>query len=231
MRSQTTYRAPDCASGKPGLPAPSESYAISKGGALLKLKNVLPGLMFFSLTFTASGQGEAPPKRDQYVLVPPEIGLVTVAFQPNSPILFENAQWYVGVEGGRFYSYDVRNRGNKPIRWIAVGDSTGNRWSWGITPGEQPIRTGDLIPSWGKHPATEIVSLTDELRQRLKLHGAMRGITVLMVIRVEFADGTVYDEEPVYKALLTYIENLQAKLDHRDQLIRKTKRKDRPDKQ
>ncbi|HKO42013.1 MAG TPA: hypothetical protein VJU84_01880 [Pyrinomonadaceae bacterium] len=197
---------------------------------MLKLNSVLAGLMMFCVTFTAFGQGEAPPKKDQYVLVPREVGLVTVAFQPNSPIQFENAQWYVGVEGGRFYTYDVRNKGNKAIRWIGIGDSTGNRWTWGVTPGEQPIKTGHLIPGWGKHPAIQIVSLTNELRQHLKLQGGMKGITVLMVIRVEFADGTVYDEEPIYRALLTYVENLQGKLDHHDQLIRETEQKQRPEK-
>ena len=37
----------------------------------------------------------------------------------------------------------------------------------------------------------------------------MHGILVLMVIHVEFSDGSVYDDEPVYKALCAVIEAVQ----------------------
>jgi len=45
-----------------------------------------------------------------------------------------------------------------------------------------------------------------------KLQRPMQGLLVLMVIRVEFTDDTVCDDEAVYKAMGSYIDDLQSKL-------------------
>ena len=54
----------------------------------------------------------------------------------------------------------------------------------------------------------EIVPLSDELRDKLQLKGSMRSVLVLMVIRVEYADGSVYNAESTYEALQKYTETL-----------------------
>jgi hypothetical protein len=54
----------------------------------------------------------------------------------------------------------------------------------------------------------EIVPLTDELRDKLNLRGPMQAVVVLMITRVEFADGAVYDAKPTYEALQTHFEKI-----------------------
>ncbi|HWN11002.1 MAG TPA: hypothetical protein VNO50_17320 [Pyrinomonadaceae bacterium] len=51
----------------------------------------------------------------------------------------------------------------------------------------------------------------------------MRATVVLMVIRVEFTDGTVFDDEAVYNALCAFLEDLQFKLERLEYLEKKRK--------
>jgi hypothetical protein len=77
-----------------------------------------------------------------------------------------------------------------------------------VPPGELVLLRGE---DW-----TQIVPLTSELREKLKLQGPMQGLVILMVIRVEFTDGTVYDDEKVYKAMVSYMDDLQNKLNRQE---------------
>ncbi len=167
-------------------------------------------LLFGSLA--AAGQQSPSEERIKTVVIPRESALVTVASQPGCPLQFENVRFLAGVEGGGLTSYDLRNRANKAIRTFKVGDSTGSTFTWDPKGDNRPgpITPGQLVP-WGED-SKEIVPLTDELRDKLKLKGSMQGMLVLMVIRVEFVDGTSYDDETVYKAMKTYMDDLQSKL-------------------
>lgn len=54
----------------------------------------------------------------------------------------------------------------------------------------------------------EILPLTAALREKLGLGGQMKGIAVLMVVQVTFADGTTYSDEAAFKALQAHSANL-----------------------
>jgi len=54
--------------------------------------------------------------------------------------------------------------------------------------------------------------MTDDLRERLKFRGPMKAVSVFMVVRLEFADGSVYSDEPTLKALQEYFEQVGAKV-------------------
>ena len=84
-----------------------------------------------------------------------------------------------------------------------------------------PVPPGELVPSDGDQ--TEPVALTGELRQKLKLQEPMKGLVVLMVVRVEFTDGPVYDDEKVFKSMLAYMDDLQSKLNLLESLKNKPK--------
>jgi hypothetical protein len=59
----------------------------------------------------------------------------------------------------------------------------------------------------------EIVPLTDELRDKLQLRGPMKAVVVLIVESVKFADGSVYNNEAVSRALLAYFLDVSDKVD------------------
>ena len=65
------------------------------------------------------------------------------------------------------------------------------------------------VASIGGEEEVEIIPLNDELRTKFKLMDRpMGGVVVLMVVRVEFVDGTVFSDEKASKALEAYFKKL-----------------------
>jgi hypothetical protein len=52
------------------------------------------------------------------------------------------------------------------------------------------------------------VPLTDELRDKFQVRGPMQAVVVLMVVRIEFADGTTYSADSTLKALQGYMRKI-----------------------
>lgn len=180
-----------------------------------------PEVLSCLLLLVGTAGAQQSPSEAKFVTVPREVGLVTVAYQPDCPLRFERVSFLAGIEGGGTTTYDLRNSGTKSIRAFTVGDSIGNRLSWDVPRSRGPVPPGELAPLDGDQ--TEPVALTGEVRQKLKLQEPMKGLVVLMVIRVEFTDGTVYDDERVFKSMLAYMDNLQSKLNLLESLKNKPK--------
>ncbi len=88
----------------------------------------------------------------------------------------------------------------------------GSGWPRKVT--DEVVMPGQLVPlGEGNY---EIVPLTEELRDKLNLRGPMTGVGILMITKVTFADGTVYDARPTYKALCAYLANLAGAEYHED---------------
>lgn len=180
-------------------------------------------LVFIGAASAINGQQDGRLEKDRFVVVPPEIGLVVIASQPDCPLRIERAKLLVGVSGGVGKSYELRSRGTKPIRSVIVADNSGSRWSWGARNTDELVMPGQSVPPWSEDDECEIVPLTDDLRDKLKLRGPMKWVLVLMVVRVEFADGTIYDDEPTFKALEAYTEDLYGKVERLEYLQRQQK--------
>ena len=148
--------------------------------------------------------------KDQYVPVPREIVLPMIAVQPGCPLQIEKVARLMKVGGGGGSDYQLRNGGNKPIKSFTVsytfGEGTGGSRMWTLSP-QEFIAPGQLAPLSAEDSDGEIIPLTDELRKKLGLHGAMKTIVIYMVERVEFADGSVYSDEATATALQSYLDN------------------------
>ena len=142
------------------------------------------------------------------VAVPPEIISPLVAYQPDCPLRIEDVKLFQFIEGnGNAQFLKVRNTGTKPIRsytigaWNSVG--TGNEVERplpsNLLPGDVSIPNGDEV---------EVVPLTKDLRDQLSLRGDMQALVVFVVVRVQFADGSVYDGAPLYNALKAHLNKL-----------------------
>jgi hypothetical protein len=168
-------------------------------------------VIFLAVFFGSTSLYAQPSSRQKVraVEIPREIGLVAIAYQPNSPLQFEDVKFLAGIDGGGLTRYDLRNRTAKAISKLTIGDNIGGTWSWDVAKDRGPIMPGQLVPPWSDENWVETLPLTKELIEKLKLKGPMHGILVLMVIHVEFSDGSVYDDEPVYKALCAYMDVVQ----------------------
>jgi len=165
-----------------------------------------------------SQQGERVEK-NRYVVVPREIVLTAVASQPDSPLQFENVKFLARINGGGGgVCFQLRNRGSKPIRSISFavlsapgGPRYSDGWSGKLT--GEVVMPGQIVPLSSGDKQDEVVPLTEQLRDKLKIRGPMKAVTVLMVTDVEFTDGTTYNDEPTQKALETYLEGLSSRAD------------------
>ena len=161
----------------------------------------------------------------KYVEAPREIVLQVIAVQPGCPIKFEDVRHFVGVEGGGSNSYQLRNIGTKPIRSITVASTTGaiNTYSREkgvlVMPGQL---VPDLIPVCKGCGEREVIPLTNELREKLKLKGTMQTIIVLMITNVEFIDGTKYNDEKTFNALNNLLEEAGEALNQQKQRVTKS---------
>lgn len=162
---------------------------------------------------TTSRQEAVPPGKEQAVIVPQEILLPVIVSQPDCPLQFEQALIIKYLDGSGGELYRVRNRGEKPIRsytyaiWTSLNTGDINDWrpkdTFGMLMPRQTVSSPD------KGEQIEFISLTDELRSKLKLYGPMKGAIIFMIVHIEFADGSVYEAKSKFKALKEYIKKLQ----------------------
>jgi hypothetical protein len=161
---------------------------------------------------TVGWQHRRSQERPRLVITPREIALPVIAYQPSCPLQFENVLILGSVEGGGSPSFQVRNQGSRPIRAYEIIVLTSAGTSWGekfeAKTSEELMLPGQVIHQFPPSQS-EILPLTEELRTKLNLRGAMKGIFVFMVVRVVFTDSSTYTDDPAYKALATYFEDLE----------------------
>lgn len=168
-------------------------------------------LMLVLASGAIKGQQSAQKEKRRYFIPPPENLLLAIASQPDCPLQFENVKPILSADDGALeVSYQVRNRGVKPVRsftaavWTSLGTGGTLSGSSGKTRDEliMPGQTADA------NCQNEIISVTDELRDKFKLRGPMKAVVVLVVESIKFADGTVYTGEPVSRAIQSYFDSL-----------------------
>ena len=174
----------------------------------MKLITIFLMLSSMGLVGATSGQHKAQESSlPLVVLVPSDIGLPVIVYQPDCPLQIEDVQLFRYIDGGGGESYKVRNKSNKPIRSYTIGT-----WNTVGTGGEVERRLEqNLLPN---QVATlvgnevKVVELTETLRNQLNLRGEMRAIVVFMVLRAEYTDGSIYNNVPVYEALKTHLDKI-----------------------
>lgn len=162
------------------------------------------------------------PAERRFVIPPNDIYLLTVASQADCPIQVEDAKllFFNGPGSSWSASYRLRAAGVKPIRinsitlsmWTALG--VGATWQELVKDSEKSVIPGELIPIKQEGPNVEVLPLTNEIRDRMKLRGPMQAVVVLMVEQVKFSDGSVYSAETTSKALQSYFQKIDIVRDH-----------------
>jgi hypothetical protein len=166
-------------------------------------------LSILSFGVVTHGQQSVPQRK--YVVVPSKVMLLLTASQPDCPLKFEDAQLLISAnkDGAWGASYKLRNAGTKPIQNISVvmwtSDGSGGTLDSPRGNDKTPIMPGETV-SGGTE---EVIPLTDELRAKLQLEEPMKAVVVLLVEKIKFADGSVYNNEGVSQALLGYFNNLE----------------------
>jgi len=120
-------------------------------------------------------------------------------------------------------TYKLHNLGTKPIRYLtpAMWTSFGTGGTL-VGSGPSSGRANDEFFRPGETLKDEyldqIVPLSADLREKMKLRGAMTAIVVLMVKNITFADGTTYNDNTTSNALLSYFQELSTKVERCENL-------------
>ena len=144
--------------------------------------------------------------REQYVVVPSDQGLALTVSQPDCPLKFEDPKLLAKKDGHWIPSFRLRNTGSKPIRALTVAAAGAGEWGWRAPNPTHYLMPGHLAPL-GEDTDCEIIALTVVLREKLKLQGEMKGVMALIVVRVEYADGSFF-QDSAYPSLKAYFEKL-----------------------
>jgi hypothetical protein len=174
-------------------------------------------ICFCLLLFSVGGSVCAQQHSERKFIIPPnDIYLLTVASQAGCPIQIENATllFFIGPGSNWGARYRLRNVAAKPLRiqsitlsmWTALG--VGSTWQEFTQDAEKAVLPGELLTTREDDPKIEIVALTDEIRDRLKLRGPLHAVVVLMVQQVRFSDGSVYSDQRTSTALQSYFEGI-----------------------
>lgn len=158
---------------------------------------------FVLLPSFIAGQTPKKQERERFFVVPSAVAAPVVAYQAECPIEFLKASILYHVGGGGVETFQIRNRGNKPIRAYAIATVTsagsGARWGFEATKAADWFMPNQVL-SPSNENSIEVVPVTHDL------HGPMKGITVFMVVRVEYSDGAIYAAEAEYEALRDFFE-------------------------
>src|SRR4029077_13903646 len=155
-----------------------------------------------------TGNTQNDPKRPHYVILPSVSVVVAAVSQPDCPIQIEDIKLLNPIDGSRraAFQYVLRNRGTTPINYLAVyavasaGTGGGPLYNGHIM--HKPLMPG--LKLFVGEQSTQIVELTPELRERLRLGGPLRVIVILLVETAEYTDGSVFKDRKTVKALGDY---------------------------
>jgi hypothetical protein len=181
-------------------------------------------LLILSLPSFLSAQQK---DKDEYVAIPIEIVLLTTTSPPGCPIQFENARLLMNVQQESYaFSYDVRNVSAKPVAhwepmfWTSLGTG-GTLISEADARKEgQVLLPGEVFR--GSSPG--LVPLTDELRKRLNLDKASRGLVVLVIKTVVFQDGSRYENSSFVAAVRSNLEQLATDLNRLENITKESEK-------
>lgn len=184
------------------------------------IRNLVGALLILSLPSFVSAQQD---DKDEYVAIPSEFVLLTIASAPGCPIQFENARLMMNVQERSYaFTYDVRNVSAKPVAhvqpviWTSLGTG-GTLSSEAVARGAGQV----LLPGEVFHENyPRLVALTEDLRKRLNLDKARREMVVLVVNSVVFQDGSRYENASFVAAVRSYLEQLSTDLNRLENMTR-----------
>lgn len=166
-------------------------------------------LLLCAAVMADGGQQADSLDEHRFVVVPRDQGLILVVSQPDCPLKFEDVKLHVNMKGAWVKSFKLRNQGAKPIRSYTIAAIGSDEWSWEAPNSAHYIMPGQTAPPLGPSNEVEIVPLTKALREKLNLQGPMKGIVALIVVRLEYADESVFEEKG-YESQKEYFEKLYA---------------------
>jgi hypothetical protein len=179
------------------------------------LKNLVYSLLLIIMTVSGVAAQTTDSTPVKVITVPRTVILPVVVNQPGCPMRLEHFS-FVGLMEGSSGSpiYSFKYTGIKPLKsysiaWLTISGA-GSVSSYRAKNAAEEIQPNESINNYYSDPGrVENVPLTDELRKKLKIDGPMQGLVILMIVRLDYADGTNYSDEATYRAFEEYLGKLK----------------------
>lgn len=176
------------------------------------ITSLIISLLYSSIAF--GQQKTSAEKIPQYVNVPTDNILVTVASQLDCPLRIEDARFLLKADGsGYLIKYTVRNMSLKPIDFFTVvawsSDGAGGTLRNPLFKSNELLMPGQTLESVKEGEDYEIIPLMNQVRDKFKFEHKMETMFVLMVDHADFADGSTYKDGKTSESLLQFLGNLK----------------------
>lgn len=151
------------------------------------------------------------PQQEKAVSLPREVALPLIAYQPECPIKPTYIELRNYLSGGGRQLVKLRNENEKPIKSFVIAHVASSGTSTELTIDDNFL-DGLFMPGkeivLGDPSRDQLVPITKEVRKELALPGDMQFVSVVVVVKVRFADGSIYDDEKTYNALKLHFRKI-----------------------
>jgi hypothetical protein len=108
---------------------------------------------------------------------------------------------------GILIKYRAKNVSKKSISsfHVVALEHSGTGGTLPVLPLKRKLTPGEVLESTREGADYRLIPITDSLREKLKPENEMQALYILMVEKVFFADGTVYEDEGAIKALMAFL--------------------------
>lgn len=160
--------------------------------------------LVFTNTLIAQEIRQTEQQPEKAVILPKELALAIAAYQPECPLKISYLEMRSYLNGGDRELIRVRNEGKAPIKSFTIAQAT----SLGI--GSQFTMSDNLLDGMvlpgkeimlGDPSRDQVIPFNEEIRKHLKLSAEMQFVSIFFVVKVVFADDSVYSDEKAYEAL------------------------------
>jgi hypothetical protein len=181
-----------------------------RGLKAMKFGKHICSIVFVLILADPENQSVIQNSRDRRsVSIPRDILLPVSVYQPDSPLKLTYVDMRKPLSRGNIFPLVIyRNESRKSIKGYSISLGGGNILTERDLPKEEWIHPNKelIIGEPANYP---LVPLSDELRKELDLQGTMWGLWPFMILRVEFSDGSVYDDTKTHNSLRTYYEQFE----------------------
>jgi len=164
-------------------------------------------LAMISILMVATGSAMSQ-QRPKYETVPDHTALLAIASQANCPLKIESATFLKRVDQPEvLIKYRLRNVSNKPIRFVSVmiqNSSSGGGNSMPMPRAKKVLLPNETLESEREGVDYDIVGVYKSGQKPATSDEALKTLYILLVEKVEFTDGTTYDDTRTLDAVFRF---------------------------
>jgi hypothetical protein len=150
-------------------------------------------------------------QKSDKVKLPGDIALSAMAYQPDCPLKISSVDIIAYLNGGGGKTVNLRNEGGKPIKSFTIAHITtlGTSSELAINElqsNEMILPGGEMMLGDTDHSQRSLI--TDAVNKQMGFQGGMQFVSLSLILKIKFADGTIYTDEKTFNALRQHFKKI-----------------------